>query len=148
MRVLLLLLCLCFPLASQTLLIRNVTVIDATGAAPRVANVVVSSGRIVSVGKAAKARRVIEGRGKFLIPGLWDMHVHLWESEPLFRLYIANGVLGIRDMGSNLEQTRAWSKHPLAPRIYTSGPAIDGGSPYPDLKFRPFIATTTADTMR
>ena len=69
---------------------------------------------------------MVDGTGKFLIPGLWDMHVHLWESTPMFPLYLANGVTGVRDMGSDFTRTNRWRKEPLAPRVYTSGPAIDG----------------------
>src|ERR1700749_4505055 len=73
------------------LVITNVTVIDATGAPARPAStVVVRSGRIVSVGPASGTRvprgaRVVDGSGKFLIPGLFDMHTHLsfWGADAL-----------------------------------------------------------------
>lgn len=134
-----------FPLGAQTLLIRDVTVIDTSGGASRVASVLLKGGRIVSVGKALKATRTIDGRGKYLIPALWDMHVHLWEAEPFFPLYIANGVLGLRDMGSTLSQTRAWAKQANAPRIFSSGVPIDGPTPVSGLKsFR--VASTAEAT--
>ncbi len=120
------------PLLGESLVIRNVTVIDATGApAHPHTNVAVSGDRIVAIGpKAAlNGARVVDGTGKFLIPGLWDMHVHLWESDPMFGLYVANGVTGIRDMGSELQRTLAWKREiqvrkRVGPRIFTSGPAI------------------------
>src|SRR5262245_4127001 len=48
--------------------------------------------------------RVVDGRGKFLIPGLWDMHAHMeMTGESWLQLYAANGVTSIRDMGSDLD---------------------------------------------
>ena len=41
---------------------------------------------------------VIDGKGKFLIPGLWDMHVHLSVPEIYFPLLVANGITGVREM--------------------------------------------------
>src|SRR5262245_62074576 len=67
---------------SITIAITAVTVVDGTGAAPRVATVIVEQGRIARIDRPERAHvpagaTVIDGRGKFLIPGLWDMHVHL-----------------------------------------------------------------------
>lgn len=117
-------------LQAQDLTIRNVTVVDANGSRPRM-TVTISSGRIASVSPAHKGERGLDGSGKFLIPGLWDMHVHLWESDPMLGLYVANGVLGIRDMGSDPARTKAWRREAAAgkrigPRIYTPGPPVDG----------------------
>src|SRR4051812_22498302 len=87
---------------SATTVIRDVTVIDATGAPARPhMSVVVIGQKIVAIGPAAsvsvpKGAESINGKGKFLIPGLWDMHVHLCEKQNLFPLYIANGVTGVR----------------------------------------------------
>jgi predicted amidohydrolase YtcJ len=48
--------------------------------------------------------RIVDGRGKFRIPGLWDMHAHMEPSGASWlQLYVANGVTGIRDMGSDLD---------------------------------------------
>jgi len=65
------------------LVLQHVAIIDGTGAAPQPDQVVViRGGRITAVGSASqikfdKSARVIDGHGKFLIPGLWDMHVHI-----------------------------------------------------------------------
>src|SRR5437899_13074489 len=79
---------------------RGVTVIDGTGAEPRrLVDVVVAGSRIVEIGPrihAPRDARAINARSKFLIPGLWDMHVHLafpWSSpvelwEPSLWLFI------------------------------------------------------------
>ncbi len=124
-------------LPAASLIVRDVTVIDATGAPARQhMSVVVTGQKITAIGPASslavpKGFTVVNGSGKFLIPGLWDMHVHLWETPPLFPLYIANGVTGIRDMGSNFTQTSQWRKQIAAgkltgPKIITSGPAVMG----------------------
>ena len=142
---------LALPALGETLVIRNVTLIDATGAPARAhMNVAVSGSRIVAVGPGAalKGARVVDGTGKFLIPGLWDMHVHLWETEPMFGLYIANGVTNIRDMGSELSRTLQWkrdiaARKRLGPRIFTSGPVI--GPPIKNTGKLPRIPVSTAD---
>jgi len=48
--------------------------------------------------------QIVDGQGKFVIPGLWDMHAHMeMTGDSWLRLYVANGVTGIRDMGSALD---------------------------------------------
>ncbi|TXH03427.1 MAG: hypothetical protein E6R07_11245 [Nevskiaceae bacterium] len=127
------------------LLIAHATVIDASGAAPLGdADVLLRDGRIVSVGKALVAppdTQRIEARGRYLIPGLWDMHVHLLRKgrpEAYFPLLIANGVVGFRDMGGDLgfdEIARLRREiadgSRLGPRFIAPGPLLDG--PYPTL---------------
>jgi imidazolonepropionase-like amidohydrolase len=90
-----------------TLAITNVTVVDVEGGTSRPGQTVLVSGnRITSVGPAAGARvprgaRVVDGTGKYLIPGLWDMHSHVVGYGPTaLDLYLAQGVTGIRDMGA------------------------------------------------
>src|SRR6516165_11486251 len=88
---------------AKSLAITCVTVIDATGAPARPdITVVVTGDRITAVGKSGEIRvpegaRVVDGKGKYLIPGLWDMHVHTADRSYL-TLYVANGVTGVRDM--------------------------------------------------
>lgn len=90
---------------------------------------------IVSIGRTAPAgARVIEGRGKFVIPGLWDMHVHLWYKQNQLPVFLAFGVTGVRDMGSDFERTSAWRKAidsgaAIGPHIVTSGPSVAGDTP-------------------
>jgi hypothetical protein len=123
-----------------TLIIRDVTVIDVeTGKAVPHRTVYVSGGRITAV-IAAGARipsdiTTLDGSGKFLIPGLWDMHVHaLWDStvaEASLPLFVAYGVLGVRDMGGRLDvlaRVRAATEGP-APRIVAAGLIVDGPQP-------------------
>ena len=133
--------------AEERLAIKDVTVIDATGAAAQAGQtVVIANGRIEQVGPSRKVRvpvgaRVIDGKGQFLIPGLWDMHVHLagivadpsWSKETLLPLLIVNGVTGVRDMGGKLSALLAWREEIaagklLGPHLFFSGPMIDGAA--------------------
>jgi hypothetical protein len=75
--------------------------------------------------------QVVDGQGKFLIPGLWDMHAHMeMTGESWLQLYVANGVIGIRDMGSALDfilnlREASSSGRVLGPRIFAAGPILD-----------------------
>lgn len=132
---------------------RNITVVDVNGARAST-TVVVNNGRIVSVDKDARlpaGATIVEGKGKFLIPGLWDMHVHLWEKDPMAGLYLAAGVTGIRDMGSNITRTRSLLTDINAgkcagPLIYTSGSPVDG--PDSGLTQAPVIKVSTPEDAR
>ncbi|MBA2304942.1 MAG: amidohydrolase family protein [Acidobacteria bacterium] len=99
--------------------------------------VVVVDGRIAAVGSAsdvsvpAGAAR-IEGRGKFLMPGLADMHVHIWDARTL-TLFVANGVTTVRNMWGAPRHV-VWRREiaagkRLGPTLYTTGPIIDGAPP-------------------
>jgi len=119
--------------------ITHVTVIDATGAAPqRNTTVVVRGERIQALGGSAELAlpadaRVVDGAGKFLIPGLWDMHVH-WSDERYLALFVANGVTGIRVMWGyprHLEQRRHIAEGSVVgPRLAIAGTIIDGPKPW------------------
>lgn len=117
------------------LLIENITVVDVTtGAELPKRSVLIHNTDIAAIGthvRAPKAARVINGTGKFLIPGLWDMHVHLWYRENQFPLYLAHGITGVRDMGSNLSWVNQWRDQIkagklLGPHIETCGPPVNG----------------------
>ena len=127
-------------LAVVSLVVAHVAVVDVTrGALNKDQTVEIEDGRIASVRPSAgsavpEGAQVVDGSGKFLIPGLWDMHVHtaVPAGESLLGLYIANGVTGVRDMGSDLATNRAWSKRIeagtlIGPRIVASGPYLQGG---------------------
>ena len=109
-----------------------------TGATNQDYTVTFSGNRITYVGPAASATlskkaRVIDGRGKFLIPGLWDMHVHAFVyvfSDFSGPLMIANGVTGARDMGYYLDTTLRWKAdiaagREIGPRLVV-GVRVDG----------------------
>lgn len=117
---------------SPPLVLEGVTVIDMTGAPPRPGmTVVVRDGRIESVGEGPvpEGARVVDARGKFLIPGLWDMHVHLWDAERELPLFLANGVTGVRDMANRPEVVFRLRQEVKEPRIVACGPQVDGPHP-------------------
>jgi hypothetical protein len=125
------------PSNAQTA-ITNVTVIDMTGQPPRSGmTVVIGGGRILKLGTTSSTRfpdgtTVVDGTGKFLIPSFWDMHVHLVDSDKMLPLFVANGVLGVRDLGGrDLDKTLRWRADTAAgtlvgPRIVTAGKVLDG----------------------
>ncbi len=117
--------------AAAVLAIKNVVVIDVAGGPARERiSILVSEGKIAAIGSGVRIPRgakTVDGAGKFVIPGLWDMHVRLAESDTPLEAYLANGVLRVRDMGGNLEKTLAWAREieagkRVGPKIYTSGP--------------------------
>ena len=127
------------PLAS--VVIRNVTIIDVVAGVVRPGvTVVIAGNRIGEIGRAdvptRAGAREVDGRGKFLIPGLWDMHVHLGNAtEAALPVLVAAGVTGVRDMGSpSVEALRRWHVDALsgarvAPRIVAAGPMLTIGKP-------------------
>ncbi len=141
------LLALCsFPGWSQSLVIKDVTVIDATGhAAQPNMTVEIKGDHIVAVSPSKKAHipknaTIVDGTGKFLIPGLWDMHVHgASDSRAPWShlLFVANGVVGVRDMSGppdahEWRATQASNPGP-SPTIYLGSPIVDGPNPtWPD----------------
>jgi hypothetical protein len=125
---------LCLSVAYSDLLIRDVSIVDlATGTVHPRHSILIHGERIAATGReisAPKGARVVEGAGKFVIPGLWDMHVHLADRDQL-ALYLARGVTGVRDMGSDLERAKDWRRaidkgELLGPHIETCGPPFDG----------------------
>ncbi len=91
------------PQTPRPLVFIHVTVIDMTGAPPSPdMTVVITGDRITELGKsetvlAPEGAQVVDATGKFMIPGLWDMHVH-WFHKDYLPLFVANGVTGIRLM--------------------------------------------------
>lgn len=138
----------------------HVTVIDATGAPPKPGMTVVITGdRISALGKDGKVRlpestQVIDASGKYLIPGLWDMHVHSMSYENGKRflpMLAAHGITGVRDMGSPLEDVirlrRETGEGKIAgPRMVVAGPLLQGPLPFQ----LPFITSVhnTAEASR
>lgn len=124
--------------APRPLVFTHVTVIDATGAPARPGMTVVITGdRIVEMGpgesvRAPEGAQVVDAAGKFLIPGLWDMHVH-WFHEDYLPLFTANGVTGIRLMWG-IPDHQQWRQKMeqgalLGPRLAIASPIIDGPVP-------------------
>ena len=127
------------------LALTHVAVIDMTGAPlKRDRTVIVAGNRIAYVGSAAQLRipvgaRVVDASGKYLVPGLWDMHVHIREVERALPLYVANGVLGVREIGGK-EEVFGWRDQiargrRIGPRIVACGLILDGPDPASDREF-------------
>ncbi len=148
--------------AGVSLVFTHATIVDvSSGALERDMYVVVTGERIEQVGtkhhvKIPKDGKVIDATGKFMIPGLWDMHVHAFfdDRAELGRdvtlpLFIANGITGVRDMGSNLDPVLQARKEIeegrlLGPRMIVSGPMLDG----PKSNYKSAIAITTPEDGR
>jgi imidazolonepropionase-like amidohydrolase len=121
------------------LVLSHVTVVDvSTGSLQRDVDVTVRDGRIAAVEPAARwaapaLGRVVDATGKFLIPGLADMHVH-WYNERYLGLFIANGVTRVRQMWGmpmHLEwRKRIEAGELLGPRFSISSPIVDGPHPF------------------
>jgi len=144
----------CLP-AAASIAIQDVSVIDvATGTVqPHMTVVIVGENitmvRAAGAAKLSESTRVVNGTGKFLIPGLWDMDVHLWYRENQLPLFLAFGVTGVQDMGSDFERTSAWRHNietgkAIGPHIVTPGPPVDG-QPSDDAKLPVIVARTPAE---
>jgi hypothetical protein len=101
--------------------------------------IVIDSGKIAAVGRAGETQipsgaRIVDARGKYVIPGLWDVHTHIQnqrELEIFFPLFIAHGVVGIRDMDGLFpsEFKALGSKQEYVPQVVASGKAVAGPTP-------------------
>ncbi|HEY9405325.1 MAG TPA: amidohydrolase family protein, partial [Pyrinomonadaceae bacterium] len=125
---------------SQSLVFTHVTVIDMTGVPARPdMTVVIGDGRISALGKFGRIRipkgsKVINAAGRFLIPGLWDMHIHsggYQDGRKNFPVFVANGITGVRDMASPPEDVLRLRKEADAgnfasPRMIVAGPILQG----------------------
>jgi len=141
--------------------ITDVTVINPRSDSVQPHSIVVINGnRITFVSRSAAAplaknTHVIDGHGQFLIPGLWDMHVHSafgdWfpgGREIILPLFIANGVTSVRDMGGDIPVLFAWRSEIadgkiIGPHMIISGPMLDALLPDGKLRFPCSIAVTT-----
>jgi imidazolonepropionase-like amidohydrolase len=134
-----------FARDQSPLVLAHVTVFDGSGRPLKInQTVIIVNSYIAAIAPAANVKlpknaRVIDAHGKFLIPGLWDMHVHIaglnadpaWSKQVLLPLLLANGITGIRDMGGDLEALLAWKRDVesgalLGPHIVASGPFLVG----------------------
>ncbi|MBT8221318.1 MAG: amidohydrolase family protein, partial [Bacteroidia bacterium] len=118
----------------------DVNVIDAEQGIRENMTVVVHNGRIARISPSEELilssnNNIIDGSGKYMIPGLWDAHVHfsyLEELAPImFNLFLAYGVTSVRDTGGDINFTSMWrarakSNPEDAPRVMIAGPLLDG----------------------
>ena len=115
----------------------HVTVVDLrSGQLHENQSVVIEAERIAMVGGSGavvvpRGARVINASGKYIIPGLWDAHVHLsYLGACALPVFVANGVTSVRDCGARLEDIAIWQKQIaegklIGPRIKTPGPNLE-----------------------
>lgn len=130
------------------LIIKNVTVIDVeNGSTLEDKLIAISNGRIIAVENSSRlssfyAPDVIDAEGKYVMPGLWDNHVHfrggeelIPENKDFLPLFLAFGVTSVRDAGGDITPVvQEWQKEIIVneldgPTIFTSGPKLDGSRP-------------------
>jgi imidazolonepropionase-like amidohydrolase len=128
-----------FRYSDNAIVFNHVAIIDGTGApATFDMTLVIEGNKIVALGKAGtirfpKAAHIVDGAGKFLIPGLWDMHVHTG-SETYLALFVANGITGVRDMGGDpveFDRLLQWDRKVatgslIGPYMVKAGTMVDG----------------------
>ena len=126
---------------AQPLVFTHVTIVDiSNGKLYEDSTVVIQGNQITAVGKRVsipKDAQVIDASGKFLIPGLWDMHFHAPEDkqarEIFYPLVVANGVTGVRNMfGSETflkHRAEVASGAFPGPRMIVGSPVVDGPAP-------------------
>jgi hypothetical protein len=142
---------------SADLAVVHVTVINPGSGKPQTdMTVIISGGQIVSVSSSAKSQvpksaQIVNGTGKFLMPALWDMHVHFRDAQRDLKMYVANGVLGIRNMGGAASEAyplrnRVAKGELLGPKIVASGAIVDGPDSFSNPQFT--VSVTTPDEAR
>ncbi|RMZ50083.1 hydrolase [Flavobacteriaceae bacterium PRS1] len=122
-----------------SVLFNNITTIDAEFGERRNQYVLITGNKIINISKKAIVSPsnciIVDGKGKYLIPGLWDTHVHLTYSPELeksmFPLFLANGITSVRDTGGLIDRVLYWrdksKKNPnSSPNVFISGPLLDG----------------------
>jgi Amidohydrolase family len=129
---------------TDTLIFTNINVINMQdGFITRDVTVVIRKGQISAMAKVGlvdqrRGVQIVNANGKYMIPGLWDMHVHsafvspAWDEKVIYPLYIANGITGVRDMGGDPDvletrRKRIESGELLGPRMILGGPFLAGG---------------------
>ncbi len=145
----------------ESLIIEHVTTIDAVQGKRGDQTVIIKSGKIFRIAPSGEIKlhsdnQIIDGSRKYLIPGLWDAHVHFAFIEELapfmFDLFLVNGVTSVRDTGGRIDFVKKWKDAALAdplraPRVMIAGPLIDGLPNVYDgsTPFRPALSQGVAD---
>lgn len=128
---------------AHSVLFKSVNVIDAKSGERANFNVLVTGNKIIEVSDkpidSPSNCTVVDGRGKYLIPGLWDAHVHVTFTpgleQSMFPLFLGNGITSIRDTGGLIDEILPWKEKSLnepnsSPRLFIAGPLLDG---YPNV---------------
>ncbi len=157
-----------FATTSASTAIRNVTVIDAINGSRENQTVIFTDDEIkliqdTTLADVTDVTNVIDGKGKYLIPGLWDFHVHLTYEEDLTAsmpgLFLSWGITSVRDTGGLLRNllpvvATMRAETAIAPRVFFSGPLLDGndvvynGDGIPEIGVRNATPETARATIR
>ena len=124
---------------APALLIRDVTILSMEDETPRRGSVLVRGEAIEYVGPtgsvpSAPHARIVNGSGRFLIPGLIDMHTHVSKTRgSSLSLLVARGVTTVRDLGGDHEELLAWRREidagrRVGPRLLIAGPYLESAS--------------------
>ena len=145
----------------KSIVFKDVTIIDAVNGSREHQSVIVTGNRIIKAGlakdiKAPKDATIIDCSGKYLIPGLWDAHMHLTNSSviapSMYPLLIVNGITYIRDTAAELqlikplldEAEKASRSEGMAPDVFFTGPHLDGKQ----LSWSSSVSAVTAEKAR
>ena len=124
----------------NALCIENINTIDPNDGLKKNQTVIILDGKIFKIAsssniKLSKKNTVIDGTGKYLIPGLWDTHVHFAYNEALapsmFDLFLTHGITSVRDTGGEISFVNNWKQKSIqnpttTPRVMIAGPLLDG----------------------
>lgn len=125
------------------LLIKNVNLIDVQkGKTIKGQDVFINGDKIVEIGKSGKsgnkAKEIVDGSGRFLMPGLWDMHTHNWWSIHFSEYYVSHGILGVRNMYTPMSMIKPVKDSInnnllFGPKYFAAGRVVEGPDPeFPD----------------
>lgn len=136
--------------------IEKVNIVDPLEGLKKIVNVVIKGNKIHQIGnphqlKLSPKNKIIDGSNKYLIPGLWDSHVHFYFDRQLAlhmpELFLSTGITSVRDTGGEFHYLDSIRQNALSdpkthPRVKIAGPLIDGnfnvynGSVLPELSIR------------
>ena len=147
----------CQPKHNPDILISDINIIDIEkGKVIEQQDVFIEGNKIYKIDDhqqpKIEAYETVDGKGKYLIPGLWDMHAHIrsYSHEDILPLFILYGVVGIRDLGlTNFELIKSWKsqiekREIIGPRIRSSGCIIEGSFP----RFKNSITITEIEKVK
>ncbi len=120
--------------------IENISTVDPTDGLREKQTVIIKDGKIFKIApteelKLSSKNQIIDGTGKYLIPGLWDSHIHFAYIEALaprmFDMFMVYGITSVRDTGGKIDFVKEWKDKSVAnptgtPRVMIAGPLLDG----------------------
>ena len=128
---------------SRAIALTNVTLTDGTGARPRVETIIVAGDRVVAINPSGRERMpagatIVDGHDKYVIPGMWDMHVHIGgydEGAKLLARLVGYGITGVRDMALPVDDILRLRRESadgtlLGPQIVAAGPILQRPLPF------------------